>query len=135
MLVSCVFSQQVWFTILQGFGSQDLTPQAVEPSFEEWWDNINKRVSGQGKKGLNSIIILGAWTLWNHRGVLLMELILVYPTSFQLLMRSGCSGLLLGLEEFLFSLPKHLQAFKRGVLYSWSGQVVSKSLVRFLVEL
>ena len=60
LLVSCVFSQQVWFTILQGFGSQDLTPQKVEPSFEEWWDNINKRVSGQGKKGLNSIIILGA---------------------------------------------------------------------------
>jgi len=67
LLVSCVFSRQVWFIILQGFGLQDLAPQVGEPSFEEGWENINTRVSGQVKKGLNSIVILGAWTLWNHR--------------------------------------------------------------------
>lgn len=67
LLVSCVFSRQVWFAILHRFGLQDLAPQAEETSFEDWWEKISKRVSGQGKKGLNSIVILGAWTLWNHR--------------------------------------------------------------------
>lgn len=66
LLVSCVFSRQVWFILLQGFGLQDLAPKAVELSLEECWENISSRVSGQGRKGLNSIIILGAWTLWNH---------------------------------------------------------------------
>jgi len=46
LLVSCVFPPQVWFILLQGFGLQDLAPQAVELSFEEWWENINTRVSG-----------------------------------------------------------------------------------------
>ena len=61
------FSRQVWFIVLQGFGLQDLAPQVVELSFDDWLANISKRVSGQGQKGLNSIIILGAWSLWNHR--------------------------------------------------------------------
>jgi len=52
---------------LQGFGLQDLAPQVVELSIDDWLANISKRVSGQGQKGLNSIIILGAWSLWNHR--------------------------------------------------------------------
>jgi hypothetical protein len=67
LLVSCIFSRQVWFTLLQDFGLQDLAPQSVELSFEDWWDNISKRVSSQGNKSLNSIVILGAWALWNHR--------------------------------------------------------------------
>ena len=46
---------------------QDLAPQVVELSFDDSWENISRRVSGQGQKGLNSIIILGAWSLWNHR--------------------------------------------------------------------
>lgn len=67
LLVSCIFSRQVWFIVLQGFGLQDLAPQVVELSIDDWLANISKRVSGQGQKGLNSIIILGAWSLWNHR--------------------------------------------------------------------
>jgi hypothetical protein len=27
----------------------------------------NERVLGSRKKGLNSLVILGAWTLWKHR--------------------------------------------------------------------
>ncbi|GJN41481.1 hypothetical protein PR202_gn00863 [Eleusine coracana subsp. coracana] len=36
-------------------------------NFEEWWSKVANRVSGDTRKGLNSIIILGAWTIWRHR--------------------------------------------------------------------
>jgi len=44
-----------------------LAPGLDEESFEDWWANASERVAGQVQKGLNSIIILGAWNLWNHR--------------------------------------------------------------------
>jgi hypothetical protein len=107
-------------------------PQAVELSFEDWWENISKRVSGQGKKGLNSIIILGVWTLWNHRnhgvfdGVNPSLSSIVSVINEELLKWSFA-----GLEEFLSSSPKHLQTFKSCV----PGRVVSKSkLVLLLVK-
>jgi hypothetical protein len=34
---------------------------------KEWWQKANERAPGPSKKGLNSLIILGAWTLWKHR--------------------------------------------------------------------
>jgi hypothetical protein len=67
LLLSCVFSHQVWFIILQSVGLQALAPQIGDLSFDDWWDQSSKRVEGQNRKGLNSIIILVAWSLWNHR--------------------------------------------------------------------
>ena len=66
LLVSCVFTQEVWFIILQSFGLQPLSPQPDDTSFNDWWESSVSRVDGQIKKGLNSIIILGAWSIWNH---------------------------------------------------------------------
>ena len=69
LLLSCVFARQIWFEILQGLGLQELAPQSEDPSFEEWWHKVSNKVSGQVQKGLNSIIILVAWLLWNHRNL------------------------------------------------------------------
>ena len=66
LLVSCVFSRQSWFELLHKFGLQTLAPQRVEPSFEVWWCRSNEIVADQDRQGLNSLIILGAWLLWNH---------------------------------------------------------------------
>jgi len=44
-----------------------LSPQSEETSFDGWWAWTNDMVSGQVLQGLNSIVILGAWMLWNHR--------------------------------------------------------------------
>jgi hypothetical protein len=63
LLVSCVFSRQFWFNLLRQVQLQDLTPQPDNNSFMEWWGNLNNQVTGPTKKGLNSIIILGAWTI------------------------------------------------------------------------
>ena len=67
LLVSCIFTRQVWFRILQKLGLQTLTPEVETASFDEWWETTSNRVEGQVQKGLNSIIILGAWSIWNHR--------------------------------------------------------------------
>jgi hypothetical protein len=66
LLVSCVFTRQVWFRLLQSVGLQILAPQPDETSFDDWWEKVSERVSGQVRKGLNSVIILGAWSVWNH---------------------------------------------------------------------
>ena len=60
-------ADKFWFAVLQGLGLQALAPQAVDLSFEDWWTNASNRVTRQVQKGLNSIIILGAWSIWKHR--------------------------------------------------------------------
>jgi hypothetical protein len=67
LLVSCVFARQFWFFLFRRFGFQHLCPQLSDCSFDKWWDDSSKAVSGFTKKGFNSLVILGAWTLWNHR--------------------------------------------------------------------
>jgi hypothetical protein len=41
-------------------------PQAAETTFQEWWRRILSMVNISNKKSINSLIILGAWTLWRH---------------------------------------------------------------------
>ena len=36
-------------------------------SFDVWWENSSNATVGLTRKGFNSLVILGAWTLWNHR--------------------------------------------------------------------
>jgi hypothetical protein len=51
---------------MQGLGLQALAPNPDENSLDDWWENVTSRVDGPIKKGLNSVIILVAWSLWNH---------------------------------------------------------------------
>ena len=67
LLVSCVFTRQLWFSILQMFGLQAVAPQLNDQFFIDWWAGASSRFSGHVRKGLNSIIILGAWLVWKHR--------------------------------------------------------------------
>jgi len=67
LLVSCVFTRQIWYNILQLFGLQAVAPQMDNLFFVDWWDEASSRLSGQVQKGFNSIIILGAWLIWKHR--------------------------------------------------------------------
>jgi hypothetical protein len=43
-----------------------LAPLPAVASFDEWWKQVSESVSGIAQKGLNSLIILGAWTIWRH---------------------------------------------------------------------
>jgi hypothetical protein len=56
----------VWYLLFQRYGLPDLSPQPAGKVFCEWWLKINALVSRNMKRGLNSVIISGAWMLWRH---------------------------------------------------------------------
>ena len=62
-----MFARQFWFELLQIVGLAALAPQPEVPSFDDWWDKAASTVNGDTRKGLNSLIILGAWTIWKLR--------------------------------------------------------------------
>jgi hypothetical protein len=66
LLVKCVFAKQFWFDFLNSVGLRDLYP-AHEESFESRWKSSSSRASDIVRKGFNSLVILGAWTIWKHR--------------------------------------------------------------------
>jgi hypothetical protein len=67
LLVGCVFAKQFWFQLLQYTGLAALAPEPSDISFDEWWAKVEPMVSGDNRAGLNSLIILGGWTIWKHR--------------------------------------------------------------------
>lgn len=67
LLIGCVFARQVWFHLLQYVGLESLAPHSAETSFDDWWEHAEGRVAGDARAGLNSLVILGAWTIWRHR--------------------------------------------------------------------
>jgi hypothetical protein len=67
LLVSCVFARQFWYHLLRQAGFHLLAPQPTDYLFDDWWEKVSLATSGLTRRGLNSLIILGAWTIWNHR--------------------------------------------------------------------
>lgn len=51
LLVCCVFSRQVWFTILSSLGLDRLVPRRRQQSFAEWWSKASHKVKKEDKKG------------------------------------------------------------------------------------
>jgi hypothetical protein len=67
LLVSCVFAKQFWFEFLRHANLQGLAPQSGIVSFLDWWTQATERSMGMEKRGIDSSIILGVWTLWKHQ--------------------------------------------------------------------
>jgi hypothetical protein len=67
LLVSCVFTRQFWYLMLRQIGLHSFAPQPTDLNFDSWWRRIDAVTTGLNKKGLNSLVILGAWIIWNHR--------------------------------------------------------------------
>ena len=67
LLVTYVFGWEFWFLWLRQIGLQILAPHPEAQSFMEWWRGASAAVEDQASRGLYSLIILGAWNLWNHR--------------------------------------------------------------------
>lgn len=59
--------------MLQQFGLQAIAPQLEDHCFMDWWAGASSKVSEEVKKGVNSIIILGAWLIWKHRNVCVFD--------------------------------------------------------------
>jgi hypothetical protein len=67
MLIGCVFAREFWFKLLLQVNLQFLAPQSEDSAFLEWWRMLCTKVSGIARDGLNSLVILGVWTLWKQR--------------------------------------------------------------------
>lgn len=67
LFTSCVFAREVWVKVLSPLGLQNLIPSRHANSFADWWRKVIKRVPKCKKKGVNSLIILTAWSLWKHK--------------------------------------------------------------------
>jgi hypothetical protein len=66
LLISSVFSRQFWFQLLM-IGGLQLLCATIDVCFENWWRICSYKVANHLKKGFNSLVILGAWTIWKHR--------------------------------------------------------------------
>jgi hypothetical protein len=74
LLVGCVFSRQFWYRWLGQVNLQGLTPQPGDRSTIDW-KKASDQLQGIAAEGLNSLIILGFWTLWNHRNGCVFEML------------------------------------------------------------
>jgi hypothetical protein len=63
LLCTCSFARQFWHNIFSSLRMSHLTPDRDVGSFAEWWGKVPRRVPKQIRKGIHSIIILGAWCL------------------------------------------------------------------------
>jgi len=77
-----------------------------------WW-LVGKDYScwGQMQKGLNSLVILGAWTIWNHHNRCVFDGVpLVWLEPYFLLVRKFSCGFWLGLKVFFTFSPSCLRS-------------------------
>ncbi|WVZ93822.1 hypothetical protein U9M48_039777 [Paspalum notatum var. saurae] len=73
LLISCVFSREIWTIVFTSLGMQALIPQPDGKSFSGWWSGAVIQVPKEVKKGLNSLVILVAWKIWKHRNDCVFE--------------------------------------------------------------
>ena len=73
LLASCVVARQVWFNLLRPLNLGNHVPRQRERCFADWWRKVIKKVPKDLRKGVNSLIILGAWMIWKHRNACVFE--------------------------------------------------------------
>jgi hypothetical protein len=54
-------------------GWHSLAPHPSAVSFMEWWEQAAEATCGLTKKGLNSLIALSGWIIWNHRNICVFD--------------------------------------------------------------
>jgi hypothetical protein len=54
LLVRCVVARRFWYSLFYQVGLSRLASAAAEFSFDDWWESVEARVSGEERKGINS---------------------------------------------------------------------------------
>ena len=45
----------------------NLSPDNASCSLDDWWSRAVEKIPRDLQSGFNSLVILGAWSLWRHR--------------------------------------------------------------------
>jgi hypothetical protein len=62
-----------WYSILRKFGLHNLVPLHDDTNFLLWWKQISVIVSDMARKGVDSLLILGAWMIWKLRNRVVLD--------------------------------------------------------------
>jgi hypothetical protein len=73
LLISCVFSREVWFRIFSLVNLRQFSPARADLVFQDWWANLEAKVPYALCKGINSLVMLVAWRLWKQRNKCVFE--------------------------------------------------------------
>jgi len=73
ILMGCVFTRQIWFSILQALHLPALVPSTLDTKFSSWWRKGLRLIPKDLQKGFNSLVILVAWETWKHRNSCIFE--------------------------------------------------------------
>jgi len=111
LLISCVFTLQVWFLILQRLNFDVVAPLTTNVHISSWWKKAIRGAPKEMLKGLNSFIILVSWEVWKHRNSCVFEgatpnvnlLLQTVGDECALCCMAGASKL----NEFLMRSPAH----------------------------
>jgi len=100
ILSACVFARQFWHRFLIYIGLQNVTPLPNDADFFLWWQQAGDRISAGVLRGFNTLVVLGAWTIWKARNDAVFESIapsvdralLLAREEAELWMLSGAKG-------------------------------------------
>ena len=73
ILVGCVFTRQIWFSILQALHLPALVPSTSDTKFSSWWRKGLRLIPKDLQKVFNSLVILVAWETWKLRNSCIFE--------------------------------------------------------------
>lgn len=67
LLVTCPFSQQIWFKSLRWFGWEAVASSTHTSKLAEWWYAARKNIPKDGRSCFDSLVVLICWLLWKER--------------------------------------------------------------------
>jgi hypothetical protein len=101
LLISCVFARQFWYLLLRRSGLPNLSLDNALCSLDDWWSRAVEKIPRDLQSGFNSLVILGAWSLWrqhndyvfNERSPSLASALTLAGDELRMWCRVGAKGL------------------------------------------
>lgn len=100
LLLGCAFRRESWFRVLETFGLQT-TILETDADFVDGWLQLRNMLRNELYKGLDSLVMLVAWSLWKERNSRVFRSLSKTPallvskviTKCRIWLEAGCSNL------------------------------------------
>jgi hypothetical protein len=66
LLLSCVYTRELWSRLLRRFGWERITP-LPGASLSPWWMDARRQVPKELRRGFDSTVLLVSWRVWRER--------------------------------------------------------------------